>query len=73
MVWLEGGSICLLDWEPTGFYPKLSEVCLQRIRDGLFGDFNRIFLESMPPLTEGEERQAVLISEAFSNGQKYGL
>ena len=73
ILWQEDGSICLLDWECAGYYPRVLEVCAQRIIFGKDGDFNRILLEHMADLTEEEEVQAELIMQAYSNGQKYHL
>ena len=73
ILWLEDGSVCLLDWECAGFYPRLFEVCGQRIIFGKEGEFNRILLESMKCLSEEEETQAKLIMQAFSNGQRFYL
>ena len=46
ILWLEDGSICFVDWEAAGFFPRLFEVCRQRILYGLDGDFNRLLLEN---------------------------
>lgn len=73
ILWLQDGSMCLLDWESAGFYPRLFEVCLQRINFGKHGEFNRLILESMSPLTKEEEAQAELILRAYSNGQRFYL
>ena len=69
----EDGSICLLDWEYAGFYPRVLEVCAQRIIYGRDGDYNRILLEYMADLTEEEEVQAGLVLRAYSNNQRYHL
>lgn len=71
ILWQEDGTICLLDWECAGFYPRILEVCAQRIIFGMDGEFNRILLEYMPGLTEDEEVQAKLIMQAYSNEQRY--
>ncbi len=73
ILWQEDGTICLLDWECAGFYPRILEVCAQRIILGKDGEFNRILLEYMPDLTEEEEVQAKLIMQAYSNAQRYHL
>ncbi len=73
ILWQSNGIICLLDWECAGFYPRVLEVCAQRIQLGKDGDFNRILLGHMADLTEEEEVQAKLIMQAYSNGQRYHL
>ena len=73
ILWQQDGTICLLDWECAGFYPRVLEVCAQRIIIGKDGDFNRSLLEHMADLTEEEETQAKLIMQAYSNGQRYHL
>ena len=73
ILWQEDGSICLLDWEYAGFYPRILEICVQLIIFGRDGDFNRILLQHMPRMTEEEERQAKLIMQAYHNGQRYHL
>lgn len=71
ILWQEDGTICLIDWECAGFYPRVLEVCAQRVIFGKDGEFNRILLEHMAPLTEEEEVQANLIMKAYSNSQRY--
>lgn len=39
ILWQEDGSICLLDWEYAGFYPRVLEVCAQRVLLGKDGNF----------------------------------
>ena len=55
---LEDGSLCLLDWESAGFYPRYFEHCGQQI--GKDVRFNRLLLESMENLTDEEKLQADL-------------
>ena len=69
----EDGTICLLDWECAGFYPRVLEVCAQRIIVRKDGDFPSRLLEQMPDLTEEEVAQAKLIMQAYFDGQKYYL
>ena len=73
ILWLHDGTICLLDWESAGFYPRLFEVCRQRIFMGQDGKFNKLLLDCMPPLTMEEERQAEWMMLAFRNMQRYHL
>ena len=67
------GSICLLDWEFAGFYPRVLEVVMQRVFLGRDNGFNKILLDYTPDLTEEEEAQAELIMRAYSNNQRYHL
>lgn len=73
ILWLEDGSICLLDWKSAGFYPRILEVCMQRINVGMDGHFNELLLASMERLTDKEEAQAQLVLQAYSNGIRYYL
>ena len=73
ILWQEDGIICLLDWEHAGFYPRVLEVCAQRVICGKDGEFNRILLEQMADLTEEEEVQAQVLMEVFHNVQRYHL
>ena len=73
ILWQRDGSICLLDWECAGFYPRILEVCAQRIISGRDGDFNSILLEYMADLTKEEEVQASLILRAYGNNLRYRL
>ena len=73
ILWLHDGTICLLDWESAGFYPRLFEVCRQRIFLGQDGKFNKLLLDCVIPLTMEEERQAELMMLAFHNMQRYHL
>ena len=70
---LKDGSICLLDWEFSGFYPRVLEVVLQRVFFGRDNYFNKILLEHTAGLTEEEEAKAELIMRAYSNNQRYHL
>ena len=69
----EDDSICLLDWEYAGFYPRVLEVVMQRVFFGRDNNFNKILLEYTADLTEEEEAQAELIMRAYSNNQRYHL
>lgn len=73
ILWQKDGGICLLDWEYAGFYPRVLEVCAQRVVYGREGNFNKILLEYIADLTEEEEIQADLIMRAYSNNQRYHL
>ena len=73
ILWLEDGTLCLLDWECAGYYPRCFEICVQRIVSGKDGAFNEILLGDIPDLTQEEEAQVRLMMEAFSNSQKYHL
>ena len=68
IIWLDDDSMCLLDWECAGFYPRLFEVYLLRIDSGKDGEFNRLLFESLKALTIEKEVQAELILKVNSNG-----
>ena len=73
IVWLDDGSVCLLDWASAGFYPRLFEICGQRVIFGKEGNFNKLLLDSMNDLSMEEEKQAMLILRVFHNIQRYRL
>ena len=71
ILWLEDNSLCLLDWESAGFYPRFFETSQQRYIYGKDGDFNRLLLESMEALTEKEEADSILVLNATFNMIRY--
>ena len=73
ILWLENGSICLLDWASAGYYPRLFEFCMQWILEGIEGNFNTLLLEQMRPLPDYEVAQREAVFWAWRNSQKYSL
>ena len=73
LLWLPDDTLCLLDWESAGFYPRLFEVCEQRALIGKDGDFNRVLLEHIKSLTTHEEKQVAVLLMAYHNMQRYYL
>lgn len=71
ILWLEDGSICFVNWELAGFFPRLFEVCRQRILNRHERDFNQLLLNSMRSLTDEEDAQADFICLAWYHIQKY--
>ena len=73
ILWLADGSMCLLDWESAGFYPRLFQICYHRTNYGRWVEFDKLLWEAMEPLTVDEETQVDLFSEAWSNSQRFHL
>ena len=73
ILWLEDDSICFLDWQSAGFYPRLFEFCGQYIVYGFENGFNQKLLEYMDNLTDEEEAQKEIILLAWHNQQRYHL
>jgi len=73
ILWLNDGSICFLDWESAGFYPRFFEVCLLKIKEGSCKDYVATLMKRMKPLTDEEEAQMLLLIRSFYNGIKYSF
>lgn len=71
ILWQKDGSICLLDWESAGYYPRLFEFCMQCILEGIGGNFNTLLLEQMRPLPDYEMALRGAVFWAWRNFQKY--
>jgi len=68
---LENGSLCLLDWNSAGFYPRLFERTTLKINGRMGNDWNNKLLDLLDQLNENEKRQAELLELAYNLGQKY--
>ncbi|KAL1881074.1 hypothetical protein Plec18167_003616 [Paecilomyces lecythidis] len=73
ILWQDDGSLCLVDWESAGYYPRLFEFCSQWIIEDKDGSFNRLLLDSMRPLSDQESTQKEAMLCAWRNIQKYPL
>ena len=73
ILWLEDGSLCLIDWASAGYYPRLFEFCAQWVVEGKDGNFNSLLLKLMDPLSDREIAQKEAILCAWRNIQKYPL
>jgi serine/threonine protein kinase len=73
ILWLDNGSICLLDWASAEFYPRLFEVGLLKIMEYTHADYEVTLKERMEPLTDDEEAQVSLLVRSFYNGIKYSF
>lgn len=75
LLWQEDGSLCLVDWASTGYYPRLFEFSAQWIIQGKDGVFNSLLLEFMNrnPLPDHEMAQKEALLCAWGNIQKYAL
>ncbi|KAK9850830.1 hypothetical protein MYU51_011403 [Penicillium brevicompactum] len=71
IIWLEDGSLCLIDWASAGFYPRLFEFSMQWILDGKDGDFNSNLLELVEPLSDHEMAQKEAFICAWGNIQRH--
>ncbi|KAH8819364.1 kinase-like domain-containing protein [Xylogone sp. PMI_703] len=72
-VWLNDGSVCLLDWASAGFYPRFFEVSLLKIMEGNHGDYEVRLIDKLEKLTEDEETQGSLLARSFYNGIRYSF
>jgi serine/threonine protein kinase len=68
---LEDGSLCLIDWNSAGFYPRLFERSALEINVRKENDWNTKLLGLLDELDEGEKVQARLIEQAYYLGQRY--
>jgi len=73
ILWLKDGSICLLDWESAGFYPRFFEVSLLKMMEYSHGTYETTLMERMERLTEKEEAQMLLLMRSFYSGIKYSF
>ncbi|KAK2799004.1 hypothetical protein FQN50_008631 [Emmonsiellopsis sp. PD_5] len=73
IIWQPDGTICLVDWESAGFYPRLFEFWAQWNIEGKDGAFNTLLLKSMKPLPDHESVQKWPICRVWYNTQKYAL
>ncbi|RDL37206.1 uncharacterized protein BP5553_04639 [Venustampulla echinocandica] len=73
IIWLEDGSVCLVDWASAGFYPRFFEVCLLKVMQHSHGDYELTLMERMEKLTEDEEAQMLLLARSFYHGIRYSF
>lgn len=73
ILWLDDGSICFLDWESAGFYPRSFEFCGQYCILGRDGKFNELLLEGMEKLAGDEEAHLEPMGTAYHRKMKYNL
>ncbi|KAF2248726.1 hypothetical protein BU26DRAFT_564427 [Trematosphaeria pertusa] len=68
---LGDGSLCLIDWNSAGFYPRLFERTALAINVRAENDWNTKLLALLDGLDEGEKSQAQLLERAYYLGQRY--
>lgn len=69
---LPDSSICIIDWESAGFYPRLFETCALRLNvQGSPDDPNEKILASIAGLTTKEEAQASAVGQTCLSYQRY--
>ena len=73
ILWLDDGSICFLDWESAGFYPRSFEFCGQYCILGKDGKFNELLLAGIEKLTEEEKKHLELMAIGYQRKIKYNL
>lgn len=71
IVWLEDGSVCILDWAAAGFYPRFFEICLLKIMAGDCEGYETTLINRLEKLTEDEEAQMSLLECSYYNGIRY--
>lgn len=69
ILWQEDGSLCLVDWASSGYYPRLFEFCSQWIIEGKYGSFSSLLLSSKKPLSDQGMAQKEVILCAWRNIQ----
>jgi thiamine kinase-like enzyme len=70
MLWLEGGTVCLLDWASAGYYPRYFELVAQ-LKKGRPDKFVAELLETRAKsFTDDEIRQAKCLVQASNNAQR---
>lgn len=68
---LEDASLCLVDWNSAGFYPRLFERIALEINVRKENDWNTKLLELLDKLDEDEKAQARLLKQAYYLGQRH--
>jgi serine/threonine protein kinase len=68
---LEDGSLCLIDWNSAGFYPRLFERVALEINIRKESDWNAKLLGLLDKLDDSEKAQARLLEQAYYLGQRY--
>lgn len=58
-IWLENGSVCLVDWASAGVYPRFFEICLLKVMENSHKDYERTLINRIK-LTDEEEAQMLL-------------
>jgi hypothetical protein len=70
MLWLEGGTVCLLDWASAGYYPRYFELAAQ-LKKGRPDKFVNELLETQAKsFTDDEIRQVKCLVQASNNAQR---
>ena len=74
ILWMNDGSICLLDWASAGFYPRCFELAAQRYLLGFEKNFNQMLIDAIqPPLSEAEQAQSLSVRIARGNSERFTL
>jgi thiamine kinase-like enzyme len=68
---LDDGSLCLIDWESAGFYPRLFERSAIQINVRKEDDWNAKLLGRLDELDEAKKSQTQLLQRAYYLGQRY--
>ena len=69
---LENDSICLLDWESAGFFPRFFEICTQHIVFWREERFSGQILKRME-ISEEEDVQTKIMLRRYGNYQHWAL
>ncbi|OJJ47418.1 hypothetical protein ASPZODRAFT_132392 [Penicilliopsis zonata CBS 506.65] len=70
IIWLDDGSICLLDWASAGFYPRLLEFASLFFQEH---HFTRMLLEAVDFDPGREEGKVQRIHQALYHNEKYSF
>ncbi|EEA19431.1 hypothetical protein PMAA_002250 [Talaromyces marneffei ATCC 18224] len=68
LIWLDGGRICLLDWESAGFYPRQLEFASLFYQEYHFGD---VLLSAIGFGSERDKEEQQKICQALYNNERY--
>ncbi|KAI9046797.1 hypothetical protein LZ554_008879 [Drepanopeziza brunnea f. sp. 'monogermtubi'] len=72
IIWLQDGSVCLLDWCSAGFYPRFFEACLLKINEFSHMDYETKLIDRLE-LMDDEKAQLSLLMHSFYNGIRYSF
>ncbi len=68
---MDDGSLCLVDWNSAGFYPRLFERSALELNIRGASDWNAKLLKLLDELDEDEKAQARLLEQAYYLGQRH--
>ncbi|KAK2761221.1 hypothetical protein FQN54_001743 [Arachnomyces sp. PD_36] len=74
ILWKNDGSICFLDWDSAGYFPRCFEFAARSYLLGFEGNFDQMLLDTMkPPLSEAEKVISRGVQVARGNAERYSF